>query len=330
MRAWQFHEPGEPLVLVDLPDPEPENGEVVIAVEAAGLCHSDVDMIEGGALLKRLPYRPIVLGHEVSGTIVRVGAGVQSFEVGDRVAVYGQGHLLAPPGYEQGPRRDGIGQGRDGGFAELTTAWDYELIKVPDGLPMDQAACATDAGMTSYHSVRVAGAGAGQRVGIIGLGGLGFTGARIAQVLGAEVFAAETNTSIHDAAREAGLEHVFASADELAGLDLDAVIDYAGFGTTTAAAVEAARAGGRVVQVGLGRPTANISTYTLVLKQLSLVGSLGGTPQDLADVIDLLAGNRLRLATEAIGFDEIGEQIGRLQRGELRGTRLVAVGQQDR
>lgn len=325
MRAWQFTDPGTPLRLVELPDPEPEAGEVVLDVAAAGLCHSDVDVLEGGALLQRLTQRPIVLGHETSGVVREVGEGVTKFAVGDRVSVYGQGHRLAPEGTAGQPRRDGLGLGKDGGFAEQTRAWEYELTKVPDGLGMDQAASATDAGMTSYHAIKVAGVEAGQRIGIIGLGGLGFTGANIAHVLGAEVHAAEVNTDIHADARAAGFADVVADAQELVGRDLDAVIDYAGFGTTTAAAVEAVRPHGRVVQVGLGRATSSLSTHTIVMRELSLLGSLGGTLEDLAEVLDLLATGKLRLATEQVGFDEIGEQMGRLQRGELTGTRLVAV-----
>ncbi|MFI1465547.1 alcohol dehydrogenase catalytic domain-containing protein [Nocardia carnea] len=253
MKAWQFTEPHEPMVLVELPDPEPAAGEVVLDVCAAGLCHSDVDILEGGPLLNRLTQRPIVLGHEVSGVVTRVGVGVTKFAVGDRVAVYGQGYRIAPPGWEHESRRDGVGLGRDGGFAERTTAWEYELTKIPDGLDFDQAASATDAGMTAYHAIRVGAVAPGRRVGIIGLGGLGFTGARIAKILGAHVVAAETNAAIHGAAREAGIDEVVADSADLVGMELDAVIDYAGFGTTTAAAVEAVRPGGRVVQVGLGK-----------------------------------------------------------------------------
>lgn len=327
MRAWQFTDKGKPLELIDLPDPEPDPGELVLDVAAAGLCHSDVDVLEGGALLNRLTQRPIVLGHEVSGIVREVGEGVTKFAVGDRVCVYGQGHRLAPEGTAGQPRRDGVGMGKDGGFAEQTRAWEYELIKVPDGLAMDQAASATDAGMTAYHAIKVARVEAGQRIGIIGLGGLGFTGARIAQVLGAEVHAAEINTDIHSAARKAGFVDVVADIQEFVGRDFDAVIDYAGFGETTAAAVEAVRRHGTVVQVGLGRATSTLSTFSIVMRELNLVGSLGGDLQDLAEVLDLLATGKLRLATEIIKFEEIGEQIGRLQRGELTGTRLVAVHQ---
>src|SRR5690606_31155226 len=138
-------------------------GEVVLDVAAAGLCHSDVDVIEGGALLQRLTQRPIVLGHETAGIVREVGEGVTSVAGGDRVSVYGQGHRLAPEGTAGQPRRDGLGLGKDGGFAERTRAWEYELVKVPEGLSMDQAASATDAGMTSYHAVKVGGVGEGTR-----------------------------------------------------------------------------------------------------------------------------------------------------------------------
>ena len=191
-------------------------------------------------------------------------------------------------------------------------------------LSFDQAAAGTDAGLTSHHAVvTVGGAAPGVTVGIIGLGGLGLTGARIAVLKGAEVYAAEINAETRQLGLDRGVRQVVADAAELAQFSPDVIIDFAGFGTTTAAAVEAVRPGGRVVQVGLGRGESTISTNTLVSHQVQLFGSLGGLKADAEGVFELLGTGELRIMTTVVPFSEIGDGIDRLRDGTVRG-RLVA------
>jgi alcohol dehydrogenase, propanol-preferring len=310
MKAWQFLGPGQPLMLTDLPDPSPAQGEVVIDVKAAGLCHTDIGILEGWSA-GMLDHLPLVLGHEVAGVVVEVGEGVGDYQVGDEVGIVGEG--LGGPGV-----------GRDGGFAERTIGRVSELVRIPDGVGFGQAAAGTDAGMTSYHAVRVVAAVAsGMRVGIIGLGGLGLVGARLAVLAGAEVYAAEVNTDVHDFGRELGITNIVSDSDQLAGLDLDVVVDFAGM-ETAAAAVAAVRPFGQVVLVGCGNPTATLDLMTTVMKQVQLVGSLGGTRDDVVEVYGLLGSGDLKMMISAIGFDQIADGLDRLQNGQVRG-RLVAV-----
>jgi alcohol dehydrogenase, propanol-preferring len=318
MHAWQFIRAGQPLVQVQIPDPTPPRNGVVVDVRAAGLCSSDVGIING-TLDGVLTFAPIVLGHEVAGVISEVGDNVAEFKVGDRVAIHSMG--------DGTPRVGGnyIGTGRNGGYAEKTTAWTSELIKLPDGVDFDQAAAATDAGMTAYHALfETGGVRPGTRVGIVGLGGLGLNGARLAVLAGAEVFAAGRRAEVNARAVELGVTEVVTNTADLVKYNLDVIVDFAGFGTTTAAAIEAINPGGRVVQVGLGVEESTISTYLITMKQVTLVGSLGGTPRDTAEVVKLITSGDFRIATRKIGFDEIGEGLGALGRGEVKGERLVA------
>jgi propanol-preferring alcohol dehydrogenase len=319
MDAWYFTQTNQPLTRTELSDPTPRRGEVIVDVKAAGMCHSDVGIVAGQ--IPGLPaFAPIVLGHEVAGVISDLGSGVTRFKVGDRVAINTQGD--GTPTLEA----DYVGTGRNGGYARRTTAWEYELHRLPDSVPFEQGAVATDAGMTSYNAVRGVGeVTEGTRVGIIGLGGLGLTGARIAVLSGAEVYGVDINRDVFPAALGLGVKECFADVSDLAGLKLDVIIDFAGMGTTTAGAIEAVQPGGRVVQVGLGTPEATISTALLVMRQVHLVGSLGGSPHDLAAVIELMCTGHFEIATEIIGFDDIGDGLGRLARGEIGGKRLVAV-----
>jgi alcohol dehydrogenase, propanol-preferring len=317
MRAWQFTKAGKRLDRIELADPVPREGEVVIELHASGLCHSDVGFLEG---VIEPAFVPIVLGHEAAGIITDLGAGVTDYNLGDRVAVNAMGDGTTANGL------DYIGIGRNGAYAEKVSAWPRELVRIPDQVTFDQAAAATDAGMTSYHALMVTGGvRPGMKVGIVGLGGLGSTAAQIAAIAGAEVIGADINPDVRAIAHKLGVTEVVPTAAELEPFAPDVIVDFAGFGTTTAGAIEAVKAGGTVVQVGLGAPEATISTQLVTMKHLTLVGSLGGAPADTAAVVDLIAAGKLRISTELIGFDEIDEGLHRLARGEVHGSRLVAV-----
>jgi propanol-preferring alcohol dehydrogenase len=124
-------------------------------------------------------------------------------------------------------------------------------MKLPDGVDFVQAATATDAGQTARFWQRLGKGARDERVGIIGLGVLGLTGARIAVLAGAQVYAADPKHDTWGLAKDLGVREIFEDTSELAGLDLDVIVDFAGFGTTTANAITAVRPAGRVIQVGL-------------------------------------------------------------------------------
>jgi D-arabinose 1-dehydrogenase-like Zn-dependent alcohol dehydrogenase len=312
MKAWHFTAPNQPLALVEIPEPVPAAGEVVIDVKGVGICHSDVGFMDG-SLISVMGPTPVVLGHEISGVVSAIGQAVTGVEMGQRVAVYS-----ARPG-------DHPGVTRDGGYADKVAIPAFDAIALADNVDWTQAAAATDAGMTSYHAtVTVGGVTAGTRVGIIGLGGLGLTGARICVLRGAEVYAAEIDEAIHPVGRERGVREVVSDAADLAEFGLDVIVDFAGFGTTTAGAITAVNRSGRVVQVGVGRTESTIDTMAMVNKEVTLVGCYGGLPADLEAVLKFIAEGRLRINTERITFDQIPDGLARLARGQVSGVRLVA------
>lgn len=311
LRAWQMTGTGEPLRLTEVPVPSAGAGEVVVEVRAAGLCHTDVGILDDPQWTDRVGPFPLTLGHEVAGVVAEVGPGVDGWSVGDRVAVNPAG-------------RSRPGLGRDGGYGPYCTAYPEDLVTVPEGLSFELAAAGTDAGRAPYRAVVVRGeVRAGDKVGIIGLGGLGQVGARVAVLRGAEVYAAEPKESLWPMARDLGVTAVAADIREFREVGLDVVVDFAGFGTTTAGAIEVVRDFGRVVQVGMGRLEATISTNQLILKQATLVGSRGGTVADIAAVYEMFASGDLSPALELIGFEEIPGAIDRLRAGRVTG-RVVA------
>jgi D-arabinose 1-dehydrogenase-like Zn-dependent alcohol dehydrogenase len=199
------------------------------------------------------------------------------------------------------------------------------VIPLPAGASFEQAAAATDAGMTSYHAIVTRGkVTKGMRVGIIGLGGLGSLGAQIALAAGASVYVAEINPVVHDYARDIGVEHVSDSIATFADDELDVIVDFAGFEDTTGLAVETVRRRGRVVRVGLARDIGQINLNLLTLNSIDLVGSQAGTKEDCAAVLDLVAAGDLSSRVTKIAFDQIGEGMEQLERGGVVG-RLVAV-----
>ena len=309
MKAWRLTDANEPLVLVDVEDPTAGPGEIVIAVKAAGLCHSDVGFLDG-TLTPILGFKPITLGHEIAGVVAEIGEGVTGFSVGDRVGV---------PTALGGP-----GQQTDGGFAEKVKVGADWVIPLPDGISFQQASPATDAGMTSFHGLKVGGVAKGTKLGIIGAGGLGSLAIQFAVERGAEVYVAEINEAVQKTALSLGARKVAKDITEFTDEALEVIVDYAGFGTTTTGAVEAIGHGGTVVQVGLGRVHADIPTQVFVAKEVTYIGSSAGTQEDCAQVMDLIAAGKAASIITEIGFDEIGDGIERLKRGEVIG-RLVAV-----
>jgi alcohol dehydrogenase, propanol-preferring len=308
MRAWQFEGSGKPIALNEVPEPTPGPGEVVIDVKAAGLCHSDIMYMEVGE--GTMPFLPMTQGHENAGVISAVGDGVEGWKVGDVVGVCSSG--VRPP----------LGMFTPGGFADKLVADAPDLARVPEGLDLSLAALATDAGMTSYHAmIKVGHATTGMKVGVIGYGGLGQIGTRAAVLAGAEVHVAETKESVWDLARAAGVADVVGDASEWAGKGFDLVVDYAGFDTTQKAVDAVKRGTGTVVQVGLGLPTFTIQSASILGK--TLVGSLGGTVQDIEEVFGLLLDREIEPAYTDIAFEEIGAGLERLRRNEVSG-RLVA------
>lgn len=312
MKAWQFTGTGEPLLLTEVGEVLAGFGEVVVDIKASGLCHTDVGILDDSRWIPELGLLPLTLGHEVAGVISEIGPGVEGYSIGDRVGI-------SPAG----ATRPGLG--RDGGYSSRCIALPADLVPIPDDLDFVQAALGTDAGRASYRAIMVRGqVKRGDRLGIIGLGGLGQIGARIAVLAGADVFVAEIKESIWPLAQDIGVRRVAKDISEFADEGLDVIVDFAGFGTTTAAAIASVKPFGTVVQVGMGKLEATISTADLILRQVTLIGSRGGTVDDIAAVYDLFTTGQLNPQVTRIDFSQIPAGLDQLRRGQVSG-RIVAV-----
>ncbi|KAJ3549819.1 hypothetical protein NM208_g312 [Fusarium decemcellulare] len=314
MKAFQYHNSLGGLKLRDIPVPEPGRGEVQLEVRAAGMCHSDCHFLSGkGDAL--LPDRPITLGHEVSGIITKLGDGVTDFSVGDRVTV---AQICYP--IEDRHWALGIGLGFDGGYARYAVTPTNRLKHIPDGVSFAQAAVATDALATSYHAVVTeTGAKPGMAIGIIGLGGLGMSGLRFGVLKGATVYGIDIVEDKFDEAKKNGAKGCFKSVTETKDLQLDAIVDFVGTGSSTEEALTSVKAGGKVVLVGLASDKVTVSTHAFILDTVTLAGSLGSSLDDLVEVLKLLKEGLIDPLLVEVPFSEIPASIDALSKRGVMG-----------
>jgi propanol-preferring alcohol dehydrogenase len=315
MKGWLFSGTNIPLKLIEKEDPKATPNHVVIQVKAAGLCHSDVAALQDPGWMPLFPNGPVIMGHEFAGVVVEVGEGVTDLKVGDRVGVN-------PLDQET---REAAGYNYDGGYATMTRVPAKQCVKLPDSVSFVEGAAATDAGLTSYHALFAIGqAKPGMKVGIIGVGGLGQFAVQMAQIKGCEVYACDISEAAIQLAQELGCKKVYRNVLDMKEAECELIVDFAGFGQTTTDALEAVKPRGTIVVVGMGKLQAELNTYLLITKELKVLGSNGGTTEDLKGVYDCFATGKLKPQLTTIPFEEIDKGLEKLKRHEVKG-RLVAV-----
>ena len=314
MKGWLFTKTGVAPKLIEKEDPKAAKGEVVLDVKAAGLCHSDVGALEEESWMEIITGAPLIFGHEASGVISELGEGVTGFEVGDRVGV-------APINPET---KETIGYQRDGGYATKLLVPANQLIKLPEGVSFIQGAAATDAGMTSHRALfEVGQAKKGDKVGIVGIGGLGQFALQMALATGCEVYAADIAENAQEFARKSGAHGVASDIAEFADKELDVIVDFAGFKSSFNSCLKASAFRGTIVLAGMGNTTLDLNVNDVILKELTIRGSNGGNKKDIASVYDFFQGGNLKPQITTIPFEDIGKGLESLKKGEVSG-RLVA------
>lgn len=316
MKAFQFEHVEEGLSLREVPTPKPSTDEVLIKIEAAGICHSDAHALKGeGSWLGKLP---ITLGHEVAGIVEAIGSGVKDLQPGDRVGV-----ALLPT--DDGDWSHIVGVGRDGGYADKVVVPANGVVLLPDKVSFPQAAVATDSIATAYHAVVAeASVTASTTVAIVGLGGLGLNGVRIAAIQGATIYGVDIDDKKFPDAIAQGAKACFCKLDDIpSSVTIDVVVDFAGVGVTTQDALRRVKSSGTVVLVGIGAPSFELSTHTLMMRSLVLRGSRGATLEEYRQVLSLIAAGEIVPKLEEVPFSDIPASLQRLERLEVVG-RLYA------
>jgi 2-desacetyl-2-hydroxyethyl bacteriochlorophyllide A dehydrogenase len=338
MRAARFYGPGTDIKIEEVPYPMPGPGDVVVKVAACGICGSDVHFLEGMPVPGGLPF---TLGHEPAGIVETIGAGVRDWQPGDRVALHlgagcGTCRVCVSGHPNCCPQLVAPGLHIDGAFAEAIRVPVGTLVRVPDAVSLVAAALSTDCVASPYHALKCrAGLRPGERVAVIGCGGLGNQAVSLARVLGAgQVVAVDVSAvALERAARAGATDCIDASkADaasairEVTGGGADVVIECVGTPETVAAGVRALLPGARLVAVGVGMmPLAvDLPQAIFALHELAILGSFGSHPHDLEEIFRLEAAgtidieasisHRLRLDQVAEGLDMLRTKRGDPQR----------------
>jgi propanol-preferring alcohol dehydrogenase len=333
MKAAVVRAFGDPLVIEERPDPEPGPGQVRIRVEASGLCHTDIHAAHGDWPVK--PNPPFVPGHEGVGLVEALGDGVTHLALGQRVAVPWLGsacgrceHCLS--GWETlCEQQVNTGYGCDGGYAEKMLARADFAQPVPDGISPLDAAPLTCAGVTTYKALKVAGVGPAQLVAISGVGGLGHLAVQYAKIAGATVAAIDVTDEKLELASELGADLVI---DARTHDPAEVLKRFGGAHAAIALAVNEAafaavygglRRGGKLVMVALpAHGTIQVPIFDTVLNGTSVIGSIVGTRQDLAEVFELHAAGRTRVIRESRPLVSVNESIDAVLRGQVK-ARIV-------
>jgi propanol-preferring alcohol dehydrogenase len=336
-------------VLVEVPEPVPGPGQVVVRIGGAGACHSDLHLMhdfEAGLL----PWGPpFTLGHENAGWVHALGEGATGVEVGQPVAVYGPwgcgtcarcrlgvetycedlAHAPVPMG--------GGGLGLDGGMAELMLVpAARHLVPLPDGLDPAVAAPLTDAGLTPYHAVRrslpklVPGATAV----VIGVGGLGHLGIQILEATtAARVVAVDVRAEARALAAELGADLVVEPGPDAAGeiraftggRGADLVLDFVGSDATLGLGAAVGRFMGDLTIVGIAGGTLPVSFFS-VPYEVSIQSTYWGSRPELVEVLDLGARGLLRPKITTFPLGRAPHAYAALEAGTLEGRAVVVPG----
>ncbi len=332
MKATRFYEVGKPLTIEDVPEPEVGPTDVLVKIAGAGVCHSDLHVIDGEVGVKR---RPITLGHENAGIVEKVGSLVTEVQPGDGVAVFGawgcgickicerQDENLC-----QNPIYPGVMV--DGGWAEkLLVQHPRNLVKL-NGLDPVIAAPLTDAALTPYRAIKkvISKLGPGKRLGIIGIGGLGHMALQIAKALtpATRLVAIDVSDEKLAMAKTLGAHYTINGKGDVGaavkavtdGEGVDAIIDFVGSDATLQNAVACAAIGSRVVVVGIAGGTLPYSFWKLPL-ECEVTSSIWGNRQELREVLELA---RLGLITPHIErqpLEAVNDVLARLHEGKVQG-----------
>jgi alcohol dehydrogenase, propanol-preferring len=344
MKAFRLTAP-HTTELMEVPQPEPRAGEVLVRVGAAGVCHSDLHLIEAPAGAFPLP---LTLGHENAGWVEALGPGVTGWETGDAVAVYGIlgcGTCIACLRGRDNECRTvpagGIGLSRDGGMAEYVAVPARQLLPIGD-LDVTQAAPLTDAGLTPYHAIALARdvLGPGTTSVVIGVGGLGHMAVQIlAATTSTRIIAVDVDEQALELAGRLGA-HLTVRSDESAAPyirdvtgpapgGVDAVFDCVGAGATLALGASVVSTGGVLMLVGLGGGTLAITPGVGDMGipfEARVVIPFWGTRAELADVIALARDGRIQSHVETFPLDNAGDAYDALHAKKLRGRAVVTPG----
>lgn len=333
MRAALLRAPGRDLDITRIDMPKPGPGELLVRIEACGICHTDLHVREAAAFPPGAP-EPLILGHEGIGIVVERGPGASQIPVGARIGAPWLHDTCEHcrqclTGYESFcATHRAHGYSVNGAFAEYVVVKERYAPRIPDGLDPVSAAPLMCAGVTAYGAVLKANLAPGKTCAIIGCGGLGQYAIQLAKLTGATVIAVDANPTKLDQARALG-----ADAAVLAGPDAgqqiralggaDACLNFAPTAKIWPMIVDAVNPLGWIVSVAMVAEPVPLVLEWLTYNGVRITGTSVGTRQELTDLLELAARHNLHIKTEAIALDAVNDGLGRLAAGQVEGRLVI-------
>jgi len=336
MKAAVFYGAGQPLKIEDVPTPEIGPEDALIKIAACGVCHTDLHYLEGVPTFKK---PPLILGHEASGIVTKVGEKVTNVKENDRVLI--PPVLTCGSCYNCRIGRENlcrnivmIGNSIDGAYAEYTKIPAKDLIKLPTEIPLEEASIISDAMSTPFHALKNrANLRPGDSVVIYGVGGVGLNAVQIATALGAFVIAVDKVEEKLQHARKLGasetinvdVENPVKAVRRITGGGADVAVEAIGIPEVMRMAYNSVRWGGRVVIVGYSHKDLTISAARLMFREIEVYGSLGCRIVDFPPLIDMVRRGKLKLlVSNKMPLDQINEALEMLKKGKIK-TRAIVI-----
>ncbi len=324
MRAAVITKTNEPWEVRNLPDPRPAAGQVLIRVHASGMCYTDLHAHHGVFGLKT----PFVAGHEPAGVIVELGAGVTDLRVGDRVGVFwnqkGCGRCdVCQAGHPGGCPDAQSWMHLGGSNAELMVAWASGCALIPEGASFEAAAPIFCAGYTTMSGLRNADPKPGERVAVLGVGGLGHLAVQFSKALGLTTLAVTGQADKKKELRELGADEVILSGDDpgqalQAAGGADVILSTTNSAKQIVSAFRGLRPGGRFINMGLPDGAIAIDPMVLMFGQRQLRGSSQDERSDLFEALQLVAHGKVKPILETYPLERANEARERLESGKVR------------
>jgi propanol-preferring alcohol dehydrogenase len=349
MKAARIIQTKEPLQLSDIATPKPRNDQVLVKVQSAGVCHSDLHLWEGGyagppGVFMKVEDRgvkfPLTPGHEVAGTIEDLGESVSGFSKGDRVLVYpwiGEGTCPACRIGEENvcdsPRTLGIYQ--DGGYSQdvLVPSHKY-LVKLRPELDTDAAASLACSGLTAYTAIKNANLKPGETGVIIGAGGLGLMAVQLARAvtkarivivdIDEKKLAEAKRLGAHEAVNSGSGDPVKAVKDLTSGLGAESVIDFVNNPRTAPNSINMLRKRGKLVMVGLFGGSLELNLPLIPLRAFHLTGAYTGKFADLVELVALAGQGAIQsVVSRKFSLDQANDALEQLKAGKIIGRAVI-------
>ncbi len=348
MKSAQIIKIKEKLSVVDLPDPKPRDTQVLVRIEASGVCHSDIHLWEGGyegaagTFLKvedRGVKFPITPGHEISGKIEAIGESVSGFSVGDRVIVYpwiGEGSCpacrVAQENLCDTPRTIGIY--RDGGYSELVLVPNFRYLVKIDKMDANSSASLACSGLTAYNAVKKATVGPGESIVIIGAGGLGLMSVQIARAItNSTIVVVDVDDNRLSEAKRLGAHEVVNSSKVdpvedtkrlTSSLGAEAVIDFVNNTRTAPLSINMLRKRGKLVMVGLFGGALELSLPIIPLRGFTITGAYTGSFNDLVDLVNLSKTGKIKsVVNRTYKLGDANQALEDLRAGKIVGRAVL-------